>query len=401
MNLKTSEPFWLVKNGLLHSYPSLQKDISCDILIIGGGITGSLIAHQCIKDGYNVALIDRREIGNGSTSATTAMLQYEIDVPLYELQKKIGKEGAIKSYRACFDSIDTLQKITQEVKSKCGFRYKKSLFFAAFKKDVSWLKEEFAARKEAGLPVSWAEAETVEKKFGISNTFGGIVSDQGGSIDAFHLTHDILKFNSKKGLQVFDKTEVAKVQYGKNKMTATTAEGHKVKAKKIIYCNGFESTEIIKEKFVKLLTTYAIVGECDDKLPDVLRTYLAWNTADPYLYFRTTDDGRILIGGEDEDFTNVKKREELLPAKAKKLEKSLHKLLPEINFRSDFAWAGTFGETADGLPYIGEHPDFPGAYFVLGFGGNGITFSAVGMGMVSSFLKGEQHELSEYFRFKR
>ena len=69
--------------------------------------------------------------------------------------------------------------------------------------------------------------------------------------------------------------------------------------------------------------------------------------------------------------------------------------------RIDFSWGGTFGETKDGLPYIGEHPDFPSAYFVLGFGGNGITFSVIGMEMVSKFLQKQPHELSEYFKFRR
>ena len=70
MDLKSNEPFWLIKNGLLQSYPSLKTDETCDILIIGGGITGSLIAHQCIEDGFRTILIDKREICNGSTSVT-------------------------------------------------------------------------------------------------------------------------------------------------------------------------------------------------------------------------------------------------------------------------------------------------------------------------------------------
>ena len=91
MKLKSNEPFWLVKNGLKHSYPSLDKDISTDVLIVGSGITGSLIAHRCMQEGYKTVLIDRREVANGSTSATTSMLQYEIDVPLFELIEQIGR----------------------------------------------------------------------------------------------------------------------------------------------------------------------------------------------------------------------------------------------------------------------------------------------------------------------
>ena len=84
-----------------------------------------------------------------------------------------------------------------------------------------------------------------------------------------------------------------------------------------------------------------------------------------------------------------------------KLLKSFEKYLPYIPFHSDFAWAGTFGETKGGLPYIGEHKDFKNSYFVLGFGGNGITFSVMGMEMVSDWMKGKKHSLSEWFKFGR
>ncbi len=401
MKLKTSEPFWLVKNGIINSYPSLRENIETEILIVGGGITGSLIAHQCMRDGHKTVLIDRREVCNGSTSATTSMLQYEIDVPLYELTELIGKEGAEKSYWACYNSIDDLGKVAKEVKSNCGFKKKQSLYFAALKKDLDWLKKEYETRKSAKFPVKWLEPEEIEKKFKIKKSFGGILSEQGGSIDAFQLAHDILKFNHKKGLQIFDKTDIKKVDYKKSGVTVTTEYGNTIKAKKIIYCNGFESTEIIKDNFVELLSTYAIVGEVSEDDQAHLNDLLVWNTAEPYIYLRTTDDNRVLIGGEDEDFVDAEKRDALLNEKAKKLQKTLKKYLPDYDFRIDFSWAGTFGETKDGLPYIGEHPNFPSTYFVLGFGGNGITFSVIGMEMVSKFLKKGKHELEEYFRFRR
>lgn len=401
MKLKSSEPFWLVKNGIINSYPSVRENLETEILIVGGGITGSLIAHQCIADGYKTILIDRRDIGNGSTSATTSMLQYEIDVPLYQLIDLIGEEAAAESYWACYKSIDDLGKIVKQVKSDCGFKKKESLYFAAHKKDVSGLKKEFEARKKMGLPVKWLEPEEIDEKFQLKNSYGGILSQQGGSLDAFKLTHDILAYNHKKGLKIFDKTDIKKTTYKRNGVTVITEYGTIIKAKKIIYCNGFESTEIIKDNFVKLLSTYAIVGERFEDDRSYLNETLFWNTAKPYNYMRTTDDNRLLIGGEDEDFVNAEKRDELLNQKSDKLTKYLKKILPNYDFRMDFVWAGTFGETKDGLPYIGKHPNFKSAYFVLGFGGNGITFSVIGMDLVSQMLKNEKHPLQEYFRFRR
>lgn len=235
--------------------------------------------------------------------------------------------------------------------------------------------------------VVWLSSEEISSKYGIRNTFGGILSDQGGSVDAYLLAHEILQHNYQKDLKIFDKTEMLNTHYGKNSVTIETEFGHTIKAKKIIYCNGFESTEIIREHFVKLLSTFAIVGERTGEDHGSLDNLVVWNSADPYLYIRTTDDNRILVGGGDTEFRGVKKRIEALGRKSLSLEKNLKKYLPHADFMTDFSWAGVFGETKDGLPYIGPHKDFPGAYFVLGFGGNGITFSVIGMEMVSDFLK--------------
>lgn len=401
MNLKSNEPFWLIKNGLVSSYPSLKSDEMCDVLIIGGGITGSLIAHQMIKDGYNTILIDKREVCNGSTAATTSMLQYEIDTPLYKLIEMIGEKGAVESYKACSKAIDQLEKLTKEIKSRAGFRKKQSLYYASKKKDMKWLEKEFEARKKAGFEVSWLGIEDVEERFGFQNTYGAILSRQGASIDAFKFAHELLRFNVKKGLRVYDKTEMKSVKYLRDYNLALTTEGFNIKAKKIIYCVGYESSMMIKEHFVNLKVTYAVVSEIDQDQFKNIENTLVWNTDTPYMYMRSTDDNRLLIGGGDEDFSNPEKRDSLLNKKEKEILRILKKIKPDYPFYSDFVWAGTFGETKDGLPYIGTHENFKNSYFVLGFGGNGITFSVTGMEMASAYLKNKKHHLTEYFKFGR
>lgn len=401
MDLKSNEPFWLLKNGLVASYPSLKSDEECDVLVIGGGITGSLIAHQMIEEGYHTILIDKRELCNGSTSATTSMLQYEIDIPLFELIKKIGKKGAVLSYRACSDAIDKIEELSRTLKSDAGFKRKKSLYFASKKKDVSWLKQEYETRKDAGFEVKWLTGNEVLEKFGFENTYGGILSKQGASIDAFRLAHELCMYNVRKGLKIFDKTEMVNIEYHKGFNLATTNSGFHIRAKKIIYCIGYESKDLLKENFVDLKSTYAVVSEIDkDKFKNISNT-LVWNTDSPYMYMRTTDDERLLIGGGDEDFYAAQKRDAILNRKEKEILKILKRIKPDYHFYPDFVWAGNFGETKDGLPYIGEHKKFKNSYFVLGFGGNGITFSVAGMEMSSLFMKNKKHPLSRYFKFGR
>lgn len=401
MDLKSNEPFWLLKNGLMASYPSLKSNEECDVLVVGGGITGSLIAHQMIADGYSVILIDKRELCNGSTSATTSMLQYEIDIPLYQLKEMIGEKGAVESYKACSDAIDRMEKLCKQIRSNAGFKRKKSLYFASKKKDVEGLKKEYEARKNSGFDVKWLSEVQIVEEFGFENTYGGILSEQGASIDAFQFAHELFEYNVKKGLKIFDKTEMVNVEYHRGFNEVSVDSGFQIRAKKIIYCVGYESKTLIKENFVDLKSTYAIVSEIEQNTFKNITNTLVWNTDDPYLYMRTTDDGRLLIGGGDEDFYDARKRDALLDKKEKEILKTLKKIKPDYHFYTDFVWAGTFGETKDGLPYIGEHEKFKNSYFVLGFGGNGITFSVTGMEMASLFMKNKKHLLSRYFKFGR
>ncbi|MBB2150255.1 NAD(P)/FAD-dependent oxidoreductase [Pedobacter gandavensis] len=400
MNIRSNEPFWLVKNGLLYTYPSLRENTICEVLIVGAGITGALMAHSMIKQGYDTVLIDKREIAHGSSSATTSMLQYEIDVSLVELTEMIGAQGAIASYRACKDAIYKLKELVDEIESSCGFERKDSLYFAGRRKDISWLKAEFDARKTAGFGVEWLEKKEIKERYGIAAE-GGILSEDGGSVDAFCLTHDLLHYNAKKGLRVFDKTALKRIKYRKDSVQVELESGIQITAGKVIYCTGYETQAMLPEKIVSLKSTYAMVSEKDHTLSPELETTLFWNTDTPYLYMRTTTDGRLLVGGEDENFKNPGLRDALLGRKRAKLLKTLKQYLPDHQFIDDFCWCGTFGETKDGLPYIGAHPKFPNSYFVLGFGGNGITFSIAGMDIIPEMMRGTPGLLSHYFRFGR
>jgi glycine/D-amino acid oxidase-like deaminating enzyme len=400
MDVRSNEPFWLVKNGIKHSYPSLRHNLDCEVLIVGGGITGALMAHAAVKNGCQTVLIDKREIANGSTSATTSMLQYEIDVPLYKLKELIGDQGAIASYKACRDAIYKLEELSAEIGSACGFEQKESLYFAGKSKDLKWLKKEFEARKLAGFEVSWIDKKELHARYGLVAE-AGILSADGGSLDAFCLAHDLLHYNAERGLQVFDKTELKKVKYQKEGVEVQLHTGASIKARKIIYCTGYETQGMLPDKVVSLKSTYAMISEKEDGHPEICEKTLFWNTDSPYLYMRTTADGRLLVGGEDENFKNALRRDLLLGRKEDKLIKTVKKYLPDVSFITDFCWCGTFGETKDGLPYIGAHPKFPDSYFLLGFGGNGITFSVTGAEMIVDMMKGTPGLLSHYFRFQR
>lgn len=400
MRLRTYESFWLLKNGLLYSYPLLQKNIRTSIAVVGGGITGALISDALVQEGYKVVVVDKRDIGQGSTAATTSMLQYEVDTRLVELADKIGEEDAAYCYKAGINAIEALGRLVNQYHIPCDFAKKKSLYYAHNKKAAAKLQQEFAIRDKYKLGVQWLSAAKVKSTYGIISE-GAILSDTAASVDAYKLTHELMQRNIKKGMQVYDQTVITKIDCKGRRPKLTTAEGYTISCDKVVFCSGFESTEMLKEKVADLFFTYASISEPGIKLKKNLDDTLIWNTDDPYLYMRTTGEGRLLMGGEDTEQHIEAGQQQKKEAAGRRLQKKLEKTIPGISFIEDFSWSGTFGSTKDGLPYIGESPEYKNALFVLGFGGNGITFSVQGRQIITDLLAGKENRLAYCYRFKR
>jgi glycine/D-amino acid oxidase-like deaminating enzyme len=400
MDLRSPNPYWLLKNGLISNYPSIAQDEKTDIVVMGAGITGALCAWHLAKAGFSVIVCDKRHVGMGSTAASTALLQYEIDTPLRELITKVGAENAVRSYELCAYSIEAVEKIANNFEGAAGFRYRPSVQYASFKKDVSGLEEEYRLRKQNGFKVSWWDAEKVEDTLGFEAP-AAIYSQLGAEIDAYRLTHHLLQSILRKDAKVFDNTAITHINHQKRSVELKTEQGFTIRAKHLVIACGYESQQYIPQKVETLHSTYAMVSEPLPEKDFWYRNCLIWETADPYLYLRTTTDKRILIGGLDDDFYSPEKRDARIPDKSKQLLASFQKKFPDIPFRIDFQWAGTFASTKDGLPYIGSIRQRPNTWFALGFGGNGITFSLLAAEQLTAAISGHPEPDMNIFSFNR
>jgi glycine/D-amino acid oxidase-like deaminating enzyme len=400
MNLTTGYPYWLINSGLPANYPKLEQSLKTDIVIIGGGISGALTTYYLVNAGLKCIVVDARTIGLGSTSASTAMLQYELDTPLSDLSEQIGWAAAKRAYQMCSDSIDTIADISKQLNFTL-FEKQKSLLYAAYKKDTTFLEKEFAIRKKAGFDVTFLSENDIQQQFGFSAP-SGILSAQGGSTDAYMFAHALLKSSVEKGLLVFDRTVISNIEYEKKGVKLTTENGHSITANKIVNATGYEITEFLDKKIVKLHSSYALASEhIQAPVPAWKDKILLWNTADPYLYMRLTTDNRIILGGRDEPFYNPKRRDKLIKSKTASLVKDFAKVFPNIELIPEFTWTGTFGSTKDSLPYIGTYDKTPHTYYALGFGGNGITFSVIAAEIIRDMILEKSNKDASLFAFDR
>ncbi|MDQ6903429.1 MAG: FAD-binding oxidoreductase [Bacteroidota bacterium] len=400
MDLKSGMPFWLIRDGLMFNYPKLEEDLHTDVLVLGGGVSGALSAYYLSRAGINCTVADARSIGLGSTCASTSLLQYEIDVPLCELQHKIGFKNALRSYQLCAQSILKLQEVANDIGFE-DFHLKKSLYYAAAKKNVSFLKEEYAIRKRNNFAVNFLDKEMVKCEFNFDAP-AAILSELGAQTNAYAFSHALHQFNINNGCKVYDRTEIASIQHNRNNVKLITSNKKIITAKKLVYATGYESVKYLNKKVATLHSTYAIISENRNSGEDIWKDdVLIWNTDDPYLYLRTTGDRRIIIGGRDEKFYNPEKRDKLLVQKSKELVKDFKKLFPAIEFKTDYCWTGTFGSTKDGLPFIGPYKPLLNSYFTLGFGGNGITFSLIAAEIITDLILGKENADAKIFEFER
>lgn len=400
MDLISEHPYWLMRNGIPHTYPSLQEDISTDVIVIGTGISGTLIAYKLAKAGINVVQVDRRHAALGSTVASTSLLQYEIDTPMHELAEKIGEKDAARSYELCRDAIYQLRDICSGMKHNNTFKLRPSLQYASFKKDIVPLHKEYELRKKHGFDVSWLEEEEIKELYGLVAP-AAISSIDGAQIDAYLTTHCMLQQCLKMGNKIYDNTNVTEILHHKRSIELKTDTGYTLKAKKLVMACGYESLKYIPKKVATLHSTYALVTEPIPEEQVWHKCSLIWETATPYMYYRITGDNRILMGGKDDEFYNPDKRDASIRKKAKELEASFAKRFPAITIRTDFRWAGTFAATADGLPYIGSIPERQNTYFALGFGGNGITYSVMAADIIRDMILGKTNNDARLFTFDR
>lgn len=400
MDLTTGYPYWLINSGLPFNYPKLRSPVKTEVVIVGGGISGALTAYTLTMAGISCVLIDARTIGLGSTCASTSLLQYELDKPLHELSSIIGFKNAMRTYKLCSRAIDKLQHIAQKLQFN-GFQCQHSLYYSAGKTDIKKLETEFLYRQVAGFDVSLLQKKDVEQYYGFSADVG-ILSSKGAVTNAYMFTHYLLQAALKEGLQVFDRTRAVKIQYSKKNLTVVTTEGHTIHARKMINASGYEITEFINKKIVSLSSTYAFASEHIDTDMDFLKkNTMLWNTANPYLYMRTTLDKRIMVGGRDEDFYDPVKRDKLIKVKSRLLAGDFRKLFPGSKIVPEFSWTGTFGSTKDSLPYIGTYTKTPHTYYALGFGGNGITFSLIAAEIIRDLILEKKNTDADLFSFNR
>ena len=401
MDLKSGYPFWAVKNGLLHAFPPLDGALRCDVAVIGGGITGALVADALHAAGHAVAVLERRDIGWGSTCASTALIQYEIDTPLAELAARYGEAAAALAYRACADAVAAIEAQARAL-GDVGIAPMRSVYVASRPRDVERLAAEYRLRRRHGLPVARCDAATLQSRYGLRAP-GALVTRRAAGLDPYRMTYRLLERLQRRGAAVHDRATVQRIVPRDRDVRLDLVGGASVQAHHVVIAAGYETEGWLPRRVARNRSTYAFASDpLEPAQLGALRDCMVWETARPYLYLRATPDRRVLVGGEDDAIDVPALRDARVPRKVARLLRRVAELAPALPLVPAFAWGGTFAETTDGLPFFDAHPVLgPRVLLAMAYGGNGITYASIGADLLRARIERRRHQLDALFGFAR
>jgi len=371
---------------ILSDMPTLKKNISTEVCIIGAGNSGLLTAYQLQKKGFKVVVLEKDDLGFSETALTSAHLSSALDDGYVNLIKWHGKDGAKMAYHSHKSAIDMIEDIARTENIECDFKRVNGYLFLGPNDDRKVLEDELHACEQLEIP-EVALIEQPESAFfesGICLRF-----TEQAQFHPLKFMNGLVERIRAGGGVIYTNTRVETV-HGGEEPVVVTASGYRVHCDSVVVATNIPITsrfEIpLKESAYR---TYAIAL----KIPHgAFVPALFWDTADPYHYIRTAgsqfqDHDVLIVGGEDhrvgQEAHNQDKFQKLVDWAGKRLGIQNPELIA--------SWSGQIQEPIDGLAYIGKSPGDDNVYIVTGDSGHGLTHGAIAAEMISSLIAEGEH----------
>jgi glycine/D-amino acid oxidase-like deaminating enzyme/nitrite reductase/ring-hydroxylating ferredoxin subunit len=390
-------PLWFSKPKLALTFEKLNKDVSTDVLVIGGGISGLTTAYCLAKKGRKVILVEDGHLGSGETGRTTAHITCALDDRYFDIEKTFDEKTAALAANSHMAAIEFIEHTVKLNKINCHFKRVDGYLFLHPEDKVETLEKEYEATKRAGLITH------------MLNKIPNIHAERGSHCiqftnqGQFHILlylEGLAKAFTNLGGKIYTDTRAENIS-----SKGAKANGFDIKANHIVVATNTPINDWVTMHTKQWPFRTYVIGA---KVPKGKIPYaLWWDTGNPnggfsqpYHYVRLEEFNReydmLIVGGEDHrtgqdqnSEYDEKERYDRLTAWAKK-----H--FPEME-TVEFNWSGQVMEPLDSLAYIGKNPGDDTIYIITGDSGNGITHGTLGGMIVSDLITGVENPYAEIY----
>ncbi len=384
-------------------YPRLRGEHTADVVIVGGGLTGCATAYACAAAGSKLMLLEGGRIGQGSAGRSAGLLLADPGPSFRDVAQAHGLRAARAVFeswrRASLDAAALLRRL----RVPCALDGYDDVIVVRGDEE-KLLRREFEAREEAGLPVRWLIQKSVRLATALDAAAGMRLRDS-YTLDPYGACLGLAAAATRRGGILFERSGVKRIR-ATAKDVEIVLEGAVVHAQTVIVTTGTATAEFqpLRRHF-KRRETYLVLTE---PMPAAMRKQLGRrditvrDSRSPRHRIRWTRDDRILLSGADQDETPARSREAVLVQRTGQLMYELLTMYQAISgLQPEYGWELPYGETADGLMYIGAHRNYPRHLFALGGGGDSITGAFLAARMLTRAVRGEVDKGDEVFGWAR
>lgn len=365
------------------AYPRLEKNIKTDVCIVGSGISGLTTAYLLLKKGYQVTVIDKESFGNCETGFSTAHITNALDDRYVQLRKWHGENGTRLACESHTEAIQLIERIVHEENIDCDFEKMDGFLFLGANTNNSYLDDELAATRAAGL----TDVEILSRAPVFFFESGRCLRfPRQAQFHPLKYLNGLCKAIVAMGGQIFHQTKAIEVQGGPLAFVKSE-NGFRISCNHIVVATNVPINDLVTMHTKEAAYRTYVIGM---KVPQgEVAPALFWDTEDPYHYVRIqrvpgADYDLLIVGGEDHRVGQNDDPQRLFM----NLEDWTRLRLGQSG-EVIYRWSGQIIEPIDGLAYIGHNPaDEDNVYIVSGDSGNGITHGTVAGMLLRDLIAG-------------
>ncbi len=371
------QSYWLA-SAQPPAYPALDEDLTADVAIVGGGITGLTAAFLLKKAGLRVALLEAGRIAHGVSGHTTAKITSQHSLIYDKIEKALGKERARQYANANETAIKRMGEIIEANSIECDFSRLPAYVYTHMEEYAKKLEDEAKAAESAGIKAHLLDSAPLPFPVRAAMRFDGQAQ--------FHPLKYLIRLTElavRDGCRVFEHTRAIDLHEGKT-CSVITDKGFKVSAERVVLATQYPFYDRHGLYFSRLYPqrSYILAVHARNDFPEGMFI----TAEDPGRSLRcqpSGEGGLVLVGGEHHKtghgVNTMEHYEKLRDFAVRSFDVS------EI----PFMWSAQDYTSADEIPYAGYLTSGrQNIYVAAGFAKWGMTNSYAAASVITDLITG-------------
>jgi len=383
------------------AFPALAGDTQCDVAIVGGGLAGLSSAIDLRRRGFDVVLLEAREVGFGASGRNGGQAIHGLACDQETIERQLGLDAARQVWAMSIEALDLLRQRLQEHGIDCDWRSGYLGLATSARKGRAL--QAWAQRTEAvyGYPMQRIEAAEIGRWIASPRYHSGIYDPRSGHLHPLKYTLGLARAAAAAGVRLHEHSPVLALAQGE-RPALRTATGT-VHARQVLLAGNVYLQGVAPGLQARIMPVGTYIA-CSETLEPALAaslvpTHAAVCDTDFVLdYFRATPDHRLLYGGRVSYST-------LTPADlGESMRRRMVHTFPQLaGTRVAYAWGGFVDITMNRAPDFGRLPAVgaaPNVYYLQGFSGHGLALTGLAGRLVAEAMAGDAGRFDVFARLQ-